>query len=81
MSVSDYNTRLQTLRAEMQKCGIEAFIQRGKRSGFCSDDVQTFADLRQAADYKPFQTALSNSNHVLFKLLLDKASVLHHHNL
>jgi hypothetical protein len=60
---------------------IDSFVQRGKRSGFCPFDTQDFAGLCQSADSKLFKSVLSNTNHLLHRLLPDKSEALLHYNL
>ena len=48
---------------------LEAVLRRGKRSGLCSDDATTIADLVGRADDDLFETVLRNSHHVLHDLL------------
>jgi hypothetical protein len=60
---------------------IDSFLQRGKRSGFCPVDTQDFAGLCQSADSKLFKSVLSNTNHLLHRLLPDKSEALLHYNL
>ena len=44
---------------------IETFLRRGKRSGLCSGDVQTIAELVDRADDELFEKVLCNPHHVL----------------
>ena len=67
--------------SQSDKRRIDAFIQRGKRSGLCPADLQTFTELGQAADNKLFRMVLFNSNHVLHSLLPEKSNVFYYHNL
>jgi hypothetical protein len=55
---------------------FNSFLRREKRIGFCPVDIQDFAGLCQSADSK-----LSNTNHLLHRLLPDKSEALLHYNL
>jgi len=48
---------------------IEALLRRGKRSGLCSGDVPTIAELVDRADDKMFEKVLCNPHHVLYNSL------------
>jgi len=48
---------------------IEAVLQRGKRSGLCSGDVPTIAELVDRADDELFEKILCNPQHVLYNSL------------
>jgi len=51
---------------------IEAFVRRGVRSGFCSADSATVAELVSDSDDNLFKNVLNNENHVLHKLLPER---------
>jgi len=48
---------------------IEAVLRRGKRSGLCSGDVPTIAELVDRADDELFEKVLCNPHHVLYNSL------------
>jgi len=56
---------------------LESLLRRGKRLGYCADDVPTVADLPDTAD-RPndfFHRVKTNSNHVLQPYLPDKTDI------
>jgi hypothetical protein len=64
---------------EGDKDRLEAFIRRAKKSGFCSPDCATFADLVKSADETLYKSIVNNPDHVLHCLL--PARVSHDHDL
>ena len=48
---------------------IDAFFERSKKSGFCPPDLPSFDELCKTADDKLFNQILSNSSHILHRLL------------
>jgi len=48
---------------------IEAVLRRGKRSGLCSGDFTTIAELIDRADDELFEKVLCNPQHVLYNRL------------
>jgi len=68
-----------TSAADRQR--INAFIRRSIRCGFCSNNLSTFEELCADADERLFRTILSNSDHLLARLLPDKSVALQNYNL
>ena len=60
---------------------LEAFIKRSKRTGFCSDALNTFSDLCELADDKPFKQVNNNPQHVLHQLLPSPSIASQNYNL
>ena len=58
---------------------IDAFPRKSKRLGYRNVDTPSVADLFATADDALFSQVLSNSDHVLQRLLPDQSS--HHYNL
>ena len=56
-----------TVAADRQR--TEAVLRRGKRSGLCSGDVPTIAELVDRADDELFKKVLCNPQHVLYNSL------------
>lgn len=53
---------------------IDSFLKRGVRSGLCSKNVMTFDEMCSEYDSRLFNSVISNSNHVLYKLLPEKTA-------
>jgi len=60
---------------------IDAFFRRSKRCGMCPIDLQSFEELCRTADSKLFLKVLSDSSHVLFKLLPPQSVASQNYNL
>jgi len=60
---------------------IEAFIRRCKRSGLCSEDIPTFAEQCDNADYQLFTQLISNPFHTLHQLLPPVSNASQNYNL
>jgi len=54
---------------------VEAVIRRGVRSGLCSSDILTAAELIEDMDDNLFQRILWDKNHILHALLPDGDAV------
>ena len=48
---------------------VNAFLRRSTRCGYCSPDLPSFEELCQEADKQLFDAILTNSNHLLHRLL------------
>jgi len=60
---------------------IEAFLRRCKRSGLCSADIASFAELCDEADKRLFEQIISNPVHTLYYLLPPVSEGSQHYNL
>jgi len=52
-----------------------SLLRRGKRLGYCADDVPTVADLLSTADDDFFHRVKTNSNHLLQPYLPDQTDI------
>ena len=50
--------------------GIDSFISRSKRCGYCADNVPPVKERFADSDISLFKRVLSNENHTLHKMLL-----------
>ena len=48
---------------------VDAFLNRSKRCGFCSPELQAFIDIVDEADQRLFRNIRYNTQHVLHELL------------
>ena len=65
---------------------LNSLLRRGKRLGYCSNDVPTVAELFNSADDDFFYSVNTNSAHVLQPYLLDQTNIpyrlrTHPHNM
>lgn len=60
---------------------IDGFFRRSKRCGMCPSTLPTFEELCRDADNALFQTVLTNTSHVLHKLLPPQSSASQNYNL
>jgi len=56
---------------------LDFLLRRGKRLGYCADDMPTVADLFDTADDDFFHCVKTNSNHVLQPYLRYQADILY----
>lgn len=54
---------------------LESLLRRGKRLGYCANDVPAVADLFNSADDHFFHCVITNSNHVLQSYLPHKTDI------
>jgi len=55
---------------ETDRKRVDAFLNRYKKCGFCSPELQTFIDMVDEADQRLFCNIRYNTHHVLHELLL-----------
>ena len=56
---------------------LEAFLVKSKRSGFCPSALPSFEELCNISDLQLFNSVVSNTHHVLYKLLPPKRDNSH----
>ena len=54
---------------ETDRKPVDVFLNRAKKCGFCSPELQTFSDMVNEADERLFHNIRYNSHHVLHELL------------
>jgi len=54
---------------ETDRKRVDAFLNRAKKCGFCSPELQTFSEMVNEADQRLFYNMRYNSHHVLHELL------------
>ena len=60
---------------------VNAFLRRSIRCGYCSPDLPSFEELCQEADKQLFDAILTNSNHLLHRLLPPPTAASQNYNL
>jgi len=54
---------------EIDRKRVDAFLNRAKKCGFCSPELQTFSEMVNEADQRLFYYIRYNSHHALHELL------------
>jgi len=60
---------------------VNAFLRRGKRCGFCREDLPMFEELLENRDEHLFNKIMNNTQHVMYSLLLPPSAASQHYQL
>jgi len=75
LCVTYYTTAWSGMSSANDRARLDSLLRRGKRLGYCSNDVPTVTELFNSADDDFFYSVKTNSTHVLQPYLPDQTNI------